>query len=130
MHAAGRVSNPEASENFPDSFQPHAESPFGPLGAGLDLTALTAVRALCVWFIRTPGFSVPSGGNRRSGGAGRAGHQFLDFICLDRDVGHEVGIAGFADQDVVFQAHGHAFFANVQSGFYGEDIAGGHWLGG
>ena len=61
MHAAGRVSNPEASENFPDSFQPHAESPFGPLGAGLDLSALTAVRVLSGWSIRMPGFSFSSG---------------------------------------------------------------------
>ena len=30
MHAAGHVSNPEASENFPDFYQPHAESSYGP----------------------------------------------------------------------------------------------------
>jgi hypothetical protein len=29
MHAAGHVSNPEASENYLDFYQPHAESPSG-----------------------------------------------------------------------------------------------------
>jgi hypothetical protein len=53
MHAAGHVSNPEASENFLDSFQPLAELPSGQLGAG---PALTAVSAVSVGSIKTPGF--------------------------------------------------------------------------
>lgn len=56
------------------------------------------------------------------------GHECLDFIGLDGDVGHEVGVGVFADEVVVFEAYAEVFIRDVYAGLDGEKHAGGDGL--
>jgi hypothetical protein len=57
-------------------------------------------------------------------------HELFDFFCFNRDIGHEVGVGIFADEEIVFEADADAFFADVDAGLDGEEHAfgeGGVW---
>lgn len=59
-------------------------------------------------------------------------HQALDFVGLDGDGCHEVGIFGFADQIIVFKTDAEVLFRNIDAWFNGEDHARGNrfvWWG-